>query len=137
MNRKPSHAVNEEVPDLKEIISNMPGYIYWKNANSQYMGCNKNLAKASGLKTPAEIVGKLDEDFPWGANQAADFRKDDLEDIFAEIGDIQGIMKKIAFTFDDIKVITKGFADFNLLKKKTDLTEIRYKLLSNVRSTPC
>ena len=66
-----------------------------------------------------------------------EIRKDDLEDIFAEIGDIQGIMKQIAFSFSDIKLITKGFADFNLLKKKTDLTQIRYKLLSNIRSTEC
>ena len=66
-----------------------------------------------------------------------EIKRADLEDIFTEISDIQEIMKKIAFSFDDIKVITKGFADFNLLKKKTDLTEIRYKLLSNVRSTPC
>ena len=66
-----------------------------------------------------------------------EIKRADLEDIFAEITDIQDIMEQTAFSFSDIKVITRGFANFNLLKKKTDLTEIRYKLLSNIRSTPC
>lgn len=65
--------------NLEYIVSNMPGYIYWKNKNSQYMGCNNNLAKFSHLKSPADIVGKTDYDFEWGTEQADQFVKDDKE----------------------------------------------------------
>lgn len=63
--------------NFEYIISRMPGYIYWKSAESQYMGCNNNLAKISHLDKPADIVGKTDEDFEWGKEQADQFKKDD------------------------------------------------------------
>ena len=51
---------------LREIVEKMPGYIYWKNTNSEYMGCNNNFAKISNLSSPKEVVGKKDVDFSWG-----------------------------------------------------------------------
>lgn len=63
----------------ENIIASLPGYIYWKNTNSEYMGCNDNLAKLSGLKDKSEIIGKTDYDFHWGEGQAASFVKDDQE----------------------------------------------------------
>lgn len=63
--------------NFEYIISRMPGYIYWKNTESQYMGCNNNLAKISHLAKPADIVGKMDEDFEWGKEQAEQFKRDD------------------------------------------------------------
>ena len=50
---------------LRMVFMNMPGYVYWKNKDSIYMGCNYNLAKVSHLNNPAEIIGKKDQDFPW------------------------------------------------------------------------
>lgn len=64
---------------LEDIIANMPGYIYWKNAESQYMGCNKNLANISGLTSPKNIIGKYDNDFLWGQNESDNFKLDDQE----------------------------------------------------------
>lgn len=64
---------------LEYIIANMPGYVYWKDKHSKYMGCNNNLAKVSGLKNPSEIIGKTDYDFEWGKEQADQFVKDDRE----------------------------------------------------------
>lgn len=63
----------------ENIIANMPGYIYWKNSNSEYLGCNNNLAKVSGLNDRSEIIGKTDYDFDWGEEQASKFIKDDQE----------------------------------------------------------
>lgn len=64
----------------ENIIANMPGYIYWKNKNSEYMGCNQNLAKVAGLNDRLEIIGKMDFDFEWGANGKAEkFIAEDLE----------------------------------------------------------
>jgi PAS domain-containing protein len=65
------------IHDLQYIISKMPGYIYWKNKHSEYMGCNEQLAKFSQLRTPADIVGKTDYDFAWGKEQADQFVQDD------------------------------------------------------------
>lgn len=47
---------------LENIISFMPGAIFWKDLNSIYLGCNHGLAKLLGLKSRKEIVGKSDHD---------------------------------------------------------------------------
>ncbi len=64
---------------LKNIIAELPGYIYWKNINSEYMGCNNNLAKESGLDNPGQIIGRTDHDFYWGKTDAEIYRKQDQE----------------------------------------------------------
>jgi two-component system sensor histidine kinase/response regulator len=71
--------MGDEPINLLDIVEALPGYIYWKNVHSQYMGCNKNLASVSGLKQCSDIAGKKDEDFGWGAEQAESFRQDDQE----------------------------------------------------------
>ena len=68
-----------EESSLNAIFANMPGIIYWKNLNSEYMGCNNNLARISGFKDSAEIIGKKDENFYWGKYAAEIFRADDLQ----------------------------------------------------------
>lgn len=76
------HLINEKdiaVHDLNYIISKMPGYIYWKNRKSEYMGCNELLAKFSRLRSPADIIGKTDYDFEWGKEQADQFVHDDQQ----------------------------------------------------------
>jgi len=45
-------------PDLSEIISLLPGNVYWKNREGVYLGCNQNAADFIDLKSPAELVGK-------------------------------------------------------------------------------
>lgn len=68
----------EEI-SLNDIIANLPGYIYWKNTESEYLGCNKNLAEVSELKNTSDIIGKTDHDFTWGKEQSDSFREDDQE----------------------------------------------------------
>lgn len=63
--------------NLEYIISHMPGYIYWKDKKSQYVGCNYNLARISGLAAPSDIIGKTDYDFAWGKEEAERFIMDD------------------------------------------------------------
>lgn len=64
---------------LEHILDNIPCYIYWKDINSVYMGCNKKFAQAAGLASPEEVIGKTDYDFAWGKTEAALFRQGDLE----------------------------------------------------------
>lgn len=72
-------ALYDQMGDMTRLFEDMPGYIYWKNTRSEYMGCNKNLARVSGLKDTSDIIGKTDHDFGWGEKDAEQFRRDDQE----------------------------------------------------------
>lgn len=60
------------------IIENMPSYVFWKNSDLIFMGCNKKFAESAGLKDPNEIIGKTDYDI--SNKETADyFREMDKE----------------------------------------------------------
>jgi len=65
---------------LHGIIDNLPHFIFWKDTESRFLGCNKLFTEATNLSSPNDIVGKTDYDMPWSREQAEKFRKDD-EDI--------------------------------------------------------
>lgn len=50
---------------LDSIFANIPEdtYIFWKDTQSVYLGCNASYAKLLGLSAPEEIIGKTDLDF--------------------------------------------------------------------------
>ena len=50
---------------LREVMENLPEYIYWKDKNLIYQGCNKNVSNYLHLSSPDEIVDKTDYDFKW------------------------------------------------------------------------
>jgi diguanylate cyclase (GGDEF)-like protein/PAS domain S-box-containing protein len=58
-------ALQEKEEFLKLILDNIPQFIFWKDRNSVYLGCNRNFASVAGLNSPLEIVGKTDYDLPW------------------------------------------------------------------------
>jgi PAS domain S-box-containing protein len=58
-------------------MANVPQGIFWKDRHSRYLGCNPVFAKAVGLESPGDIVGKTDYDLPWLPEQTASFRKYD------------------------------------------------------------
>lgn len=62
---------------LKEIISHMPGNVFWKDRAGYYLGCNNNLAKLLGLKSPDEIVGKRIKDFQIGKEFVVGIKESD------------------------------------------------------------
>ena len=62
---------------LQLVMDSIPHYIFWKDVNSVFLGCNQNFAKAAGLKTTAEIVGKTDYDLPWTKKEADWYRECD------------------------------------------------------------
>lgn len=68
-----------QVENIKRtIIDHIPNhYIFWKDVNSVYQGCNEALATSLGLKNCAEIVGKTDYDLPTSKEQSDAFRADD------------------------------------------------------------
>ena len=50
---------------LRLVFDSLPQWVGWKDINSVYQGGNQSLAKAAGLSSPDELVGKNDCDFPW------------------------------------------------------------------------
>jgi PAS domain S-box-containing protein len=61
---------------LKNVISNIPHFVFWKDCNSVYLGCNEVFAKSTGIENPEDIVGKTDYDLVWKKNADA-YRRDD------------------------------------------------------------
>ncbi|MBA4260158.1 MAG: hybrid sensor histidine kinase/response regulator, partial [Legionella sp.] len=63
----------------QSIIDKLPYYIYWKNTQSEYQGCNKMTRKLLGLNSPKEIIGKTDIDFFGSTELAYKFQDQDKE----------------------------------------------------------
>ncbi len=62
---------------LQTIVNSIPKFIFWKDKDLTFLGCNRLFANLAGLSSPEEVVGKTDHDF-W-ANEADLYRADDLE----------------------------------------------------------
>ncbi len=60
---------------LQLVMDNIPQFIFWKDRNSVYLGCNRNNARIAGLSNPLEIIGKTDYDLPWKKEEADFFRE--------------------------------------------------------------
>lgn len=50
---------------LEHAFSTVPYRVFWKDANSVYLGCNQNFLKDIGASAIGEVVGKTDFDMPW------------------------------------------------------------------------
>ena len=53
------------LPMYQLAIDNLPELIYWKNNNLVFQGCNLAFAKAVGLTSPQQIIGKTDDELPF------------------------------------------------------------------------
>lgn len=50
---------------MEDVVKYAPGFFYWKDKNSVYLGCNDEFAKLAGLKSPSEVIGKTDFELIW------------------------------------------------------------------------
>lgn len=64
---------------LELVMASIPQYIFWKDRNSAYLGCNHNVARLLGLDSPADIVGLTDSDLPFSREQAELYRSQDWQ----------------------------------------------------------
>ncbi|MFW9866308.1 MAG: PAS domain S-box protein [Candidatus Thorarchaeota archaeon] len=58
-------AVEKAREMLEVVINNIPQYIYWKDLNLTYLGCNSNFADLNGLEHPNAIIGMNDNELRW------------------------------------------------------------------------
>lgn len=63
---------------IVDLLEQLPSYIFWKDKNCVYLGCNELFAKSAGLTSSKEIIGKTDFDLVW-KDQADLYTADDQE----------------------------------------------------------
>ncbi|USQ13816.1 response regulator [Legionella lytica] len=74
--------INEVYNYLNGIINKIPCYVYWKNRDLQYIGCNQMAADFINLQSTDDIIGKTDFDVFNDWELAKEYRATD-EQIFA------------------------------------------------------
>ncbi|GFO69838.1 hypothetical protein GMLC_34170 [Geomonas limicola] len=74
-----AEALRQREKMLSLVINAVPQNIFWKDTNLVYAGCNDAFARAAGLSSPSEVVGKTDFDLPWSREEAEGYRRDDRE----------------------------------------------------------
>ncbi|MFW9865658.1 MAG: PAS domain S-box protein [Candidatus Thorarchaeota archaeon] len=55
------------------VLDNIPQYIFWKDRESKFLGCNTNFSRVAGVGEPKNIVGKMDFDLPWKSEEAESY----------------------------------------------------------------
>lgn len=63
---------------LKLVLDTIPHYVFWKDRESVYLGCNAVFARAVGLQ-PEEVVGKTDDAMGATPEEAAFFHQIDRQ----------------------------------------------------------
>lgn len=79
---------------LKLVIDNIPQFIFWKDSNLVYLGCNQNFAEQAGLESPEEIIGCTDYDLPWKKEKSDWYRESDQKVIKSGVAQLHIIETK-------------------------------------------
>ena len=74
--KKAEQALQEWQQMLQSVLDTIPVRVFWKDLDSNYLGCNRPFALDAGLQSPEEITGKNDFEMGW-AEQAELYRADD------------------------------------------------------------
>lgn len=67
--RRVTHAQVQSMELLQVVLDSIPQYIFWKDRNSVYIGCNRSWAEMAGIGDPSQVVGLTDNDLPWTDEQ--------------------------------------------------------------------
>ena len=87
---------------LTQFIEKIPQFVWWKDLNSIFLGCNQNVAKYVGLSSASDIVGMTDYDIYRDKAEAESVRLIDQEIIetgkqqlnFEEVLTLPGVGKR-------------------------------------------
>ena len=60
----------ESTKMLQLVMDNIPQFVFWKDINSSYLGCNTNFSTIAGMNSPQDVIGKNDFDMPWSKGEA-------------------------------------------------------------------
>ncbi|MFM8295227.1 MAG: PAS domain-containing protein [Microcystaceae cyanobacterium] len=70
-------SLRESQQFVQTLLDTLPVYVFWKNRESVFLGCNWPLARLLNLQDPQEIVGKTDFDLSSIEEQAIAYRLGD------------------------------------------------------------
>jgi PAS domain S-box-containing protein len=73
------NALLESQRFLQLVLDTFPLFVFWKDRQSVYLGCNQNFAVGAGLSLSSEIIGKTDYEMPWRESDAEKYRNDDQQ----------------------------------------------------------
>ncbi len=69
-------ALRESQQMMQLVLDTIPVRVFWKDLESNYLGCNRAFALDAGLQSPEKIIGRNDFEMGW-AEQAELYRSDD------------------------------------------------------------
>ncbi|MCG8669340.1 MAG: ATP-binding protein [Pseudomonadales bacterium] len=69
--------LQNRVDTLEDVLFHIPGQVFWKDENLNYLGCNNVFSETVGLHHPRDVVGKSDFDFQRSSEHAQMYRDDD------------------------------------------------------------
>jgi PAS domain S-box-containing protein len=72
-------AVQKTSRMLETVLDTIPQYIYWKDSDLRYLGCNKNYAELNEFEDPTSIAGKIDAELPWSSQNYEKIQRSELE----------------------------------------------------------
>ena len=61
---------------LRLVLDTIPVYVFWKDTDCRYLGCNRTFAENAGFDDPEALIGRDDYELVW-CNQAPAYRRDD------------------------------------------------------------
>lgn len=64
---------------LRYILDAIPYKVFWKDRDSNFLGCNQAFATVAGVASPEQILGKSDFDLAWSREEAEFYRQCDLQ----------------------------------------------------------
>ena len=127
--KRAEDALRESQQMFHSVLDTIPTRVFWKDLDSNYLGCNRPFALDAGLQSPEEIVGRNDFEMSW-PEHAHLYRSDDrlvMETGIARLGyeepqttpggdtiwlrtskvplfDVKGQIKGVLGTYEDITV---------------------------------
>ncbi len=89
--KKFEEALKTSYEMLQLVIENIPQYIFWKDTNLVYLGCNKNYAELIGAETPERIIGKSDSKLLWDTQKIKELREKEIYVMNSDNGELHKI----------------------------------------------
>jgi PAS domain S-box-containing protein len=69
--KRAEESLPESQQMLKLVLDTIPARVFWKNLDSNYLGCNRPFVLDAGLQSPEEIIGRNDFEMGCAVNMAS------------------------------------------------------------------
>ncbi|MBD3339251.1 MAG: PAS domain S-box protein [Candidatus Lokiarchaeota archaeon] len=129
--KKKEEAIYMSYEMLQRVMNNIPEYLFWKNNDLYYLGCNDLYAKFIGVDKPEDILDKKDEDLNLDSTIFKDFNNEEREVLKTEekqtnlIKSIYLNNEEILFNINRIPLFNSKQEIVGLLVTYQDITELK------------